>query len=160
MKNSLFAFIITLSALAGFNYSTISISDITTIEDEVLVDLVSGENAIEAELRDLEEIKTVAITTKKDYNQIKSEYRQLELNNVLPEVDEDFFSRGADEPPLGIPGFVWGFCFGLIGLVIVYVAMEKGSAREKEAKNAMYGCLAGSAVSMVIYLVLVAATVQ
>ena len=62
--------------------------------------------------------------------------------------------EGNGEPPLGIPSFLWGCVFGIIGLLIVYVATENDKA---EAKKAMWGCLASTAVSVLIYVVAFAA---
>jgi hypothetical protein len=47
-----------------------------------------------------------------------------------------FFSEG----PLGIPGFFWGFCFNLPGLIIVHLVVDD----ELERKNALIGCLVSS----------------
>lgn len=49
----------------------------------------------------------------------------------------------ADGAPLNIPGFVWGFCLGLIGMLIVYLAMDEGSNRKEQVMNALWGCIAG-----------------
>jgi hypothetical protein len=62
--------------------------------------------------------------------------------------------EGNGEPPLGIPSFLWGCVFGIIGLLIVYVATEND---KDEAKKAMWGCLASTAVSVLIYAVAFAA---
>ncbi len=57
---------------------------------------------------------------------------------------------GDSEPPLGIPSFLWGCVFGILGLLIVYIATDND---KEEAKKAMWGCLASSAVTVVFYLV-------
>lgn len=54
------------------------------------------------------------------------------------------------EPPLGIPSFLWGCVFGILGLVVVYIATDNN---QDEAKKAMWGCLASTAVSVVLYMV-------
>jgi len=58
------------------------------------------------------------------------------------------------EPPLGIPSFLWGCVFGIIGLLIVYIATENDKA---EAKKAMWGCLTSTVVTVLIYVVAFAA---
>jgi hypothetical protein len=55
------------------------------------------------------------------------------------------------EPPLGIPSFLWGCVFGVVGLVIVYIMTENDM---DETKKAMWGCVASTAVSVVLYLVI------
>lgn len=62
--------------------------------------------------------------------------------------------EGNGGPPLGIPSFLWGCVFGIIGLLIVYVATDND---KDEAKKAMWGCLASTAVSVLIYVVAFAA---
>ena len=52
------------------------------------------------------------------------------------------------EPPLGIPSFLWGCVFGVIGLLIVFVATDNDN---DEARKAMWGCVVSSLVSGVIY---------
>lgn len=59
------------------------------------------------------------------------------------------------EPPLGIPSFVWGFCFGPIGVAITLFVADDN----EETKLAMYGCLAGTVVSLFLQLVLLSATI-
>lgn len=54
------------------------------------------------------------------------------------------------EPPLGIPSFLWGCVFGVVGLVIVYIMTENDM---DETKKAMWGCVASTAVSVVLYMV-------
>lgn len=52
------------------------------------------------------------------------------------------------EPPLGIPSFLWGCVFGIIGLLIVFVATDSD---KDETRKAMWGCVASTVVSGVIY---------
>jgi hypothetical protein len=46
------------------------------------------------------------------------------------------------ETPLGIPPFVWGFCLGLVGLVLVAVLAED----REMTKKALYGCLVSAVI--------------
>lgn len=54
------------------------------------------------------------------------------------------------EPPLGIPSFLWGCVFGVIGLAVVYIMTEQDM---DQTKKALWGCVASTAVSAVLYLV-------
>jgi hypothetical protein len=58
------------------------------------------------------------------------------------------------EPPLGIPSFLWGCVFGVLGILIVYIVSEND---KEEAKKAMWGCLASTVVWVVVYVVYAAA---
>ena len=52
--------------------------------------------------------------------------------------------------PLGIPSFLWGFCLGVIGMLIVYLVTEdKG-----ELKKSLWGFLAAIAVWTLVYVLL------
>lgn len=54
------------------------------------------------------------------------------------------------ESPLGIPSFLWGCVFGVLGVVLVYVLSDEDKA---ETKKALWGCVASTAVSVVLYMV-------
>jgi hypothetical protein len=57
----------------------------------------------------------------------------------------------------GIPGFWWGCVFGPIGLLVVYAVTDNDKA---EVKSALTGCIVGTAVSLVFYLVWALAVVS
>ena len=57
------------------------------------------------------------------------------------------------EPVAGIPSFVWGFCFGVAGIAVVYFVTEDND----ETKKAAYGCVAGTVVSAGCYFIYVLA---
>ena len=56
-----------------------------------------------------------------------------------------------DDPPLGIPSFLWGMCLGLPGLAVVYFVTED----DEETKKALWGCLVSVAVYGVLYVLYV-----
>ena len=55
------------------------------------------------------------------------------------------------EPPLGIPSFAWGACFGVAGVAIVYFVSDD----RDETKKAFKGCVIVEGSLLVIYLVLI-----
>lgn len=55
------------------------------------------------------------------------------------------------EPPLGIPSFLWGCVFGVVGLLVVYIMTDSDM---DETKKALWGCVASTAVAAVAYMVL------
>jgi len=67
------------------------------------------------------------------------------------------FSASGGEPPLGIPSFLWGCAFGVIGLLVVYVATDKDSV---EVKKAMWGCVTAIIVEVVFYIIVVSASLN
>jgi len=62
-------------------------------------------------------------------------------------------SLAVDELPLNIPAFWWGCVLGLIGVLLVYIITDKDKA---QTKMALYGCLTFTAV-WILYWVLIAA---
>lgn len=59
------------------------------------------------------------------------------------------------ESPLGIPAFLWGCVLGWAGLLLVYIITDND---KPQVKKALVGCLVGTGVSVVLYIVLIAAT--
>jgi hypothetical protein len=55
------------------------------------------------------------------------------------------------EPPLGIPSFAWGACFGVAGIAIVYFVSDD----RDETKKAFTGCVVVQGVVVLIYIVYV-----
>lgn len=55
-----------------------------------------------------------------------------------------------DDPPLGIPSFLWGCVFGVAGLAVVYFVTED----DEETKKALWGCITSTVVGVVFYFTL------
>jgi len=81
------------------------------------------------------------------------------LNSVIADNDiaSSLVSSAApsSERLLGISGFWWGCCFSLLGVILVYVALD-GDLGKEEGKKAVIGCLILPAVIVLLYLVLFA----
>ena len=111
---------------------------------------------------------------KLDYNAVQTEFTELnqlgdmvasnpeitysslvETNGNLVKsinlVPESALPMGSGNPVLGIPSFLWGCVFGVVGLVIVYIVSDQDSS---ETKKALLGCVASAVVSTVLYFVL------
>lgn len=54
----------------------------------------------------------------------------------------------SSEPPLGIPSFLWGCVFGVVGMVIVLIMTDKD---KDELKKALYGCIVSYLIVGVLY---------
>jgi hypothetical protein len=111
------------------------------------------EATIYAEMAELNQLEDYVLQTELTYEEI------AELNfDMISQVQGvngiSFASFG--EPPLGIPSFLWGFCLGVPGLAIVYFVAEDPD----ETKKALYGCIAGTVVSVGIYFIWVATVVS
>jgi len=54
-----------------------------------------------------------------------------------------------------IPGFLWGFCCSVVGMFLVYIALDDPESKKKEGKQAIIGCAVGTALWVGLYLYLV-----
>ncbi len=90
------------------------------------------------------------------YSQLASENNAL-LNNVTKDNNIASSLLGSVAPDgdrlLGIPGFWWGFCLGILGVILVYVAVE-GDAKKTEGKKALIGCAVWTVIYVLLYLVI------
>jgi len=57
------------------------------------------------------------------------------------------------EPPMGIPSFVWGCCFGVVGIAVVYFVTDND---KEEVKKSFYGCVVGYLSITIFYVVYIA----
>lgn len=110
-----------------------------------------------------------------DRTQVKAEFSELDQmeqtvidNNYMPltqimsnqNLASEFSGMvplslpGTQDAALGIPGFWWGCIFGPIGLLIVYVATDND---RHEVKTALTGCIVGTVVSTLFYILVYAA---
>ena len=55
---------------------------------------------------------------------------------------------GFYEPPLGVPSLLWGFCLGIVGVVIVHLVAEDRA----ETRKAIIGCAISTALYVVVYV--------
>jgi len=114
---------------------------------------------------------------KDDLSQIDNEFEDLQLledlvletdatasklkaadNDLIYFLDEDASIENSilamaapdDERPLGIGGFIWGFCLGLVGVIVVYVAIDDPELKKKEGRNAIFGCIVSTLIGGII----------
>lgn len=74
-------------------------------------------------------------------------------NLVIGNTASGIFSSLA-EPPLGIPSFLWGFCFNVAGVAVVYFVTED----RDETRKSFIGCAVSGAIYVLwwVFWVLVA----
>jgi len=78
--------------------------------------------------------------------------KNKEMASALNFKDVYNLSLAEAEPPLGIPSFWWGCLFGVIGILLVYLLTED----KAEVNKAFKGCIVGSLISLVLYIIYVA----
>jgi len=113
---------------------------------------------IEQEFDGINQLEQVVADRQATYTELAAENNAL-LNNVSAENDLGaalLGSAGGDEKLLGIPGFFWGFCLGLLGVILVYVAIDDEDSKRSQGKKALWGCAAWSLIWLLYYLIVVA----
>lgn len=142
---SVFLAITLLSTQSFFAYAGNTASAVTFDESVFSLD----EEALFAELGDLNELDAyVEANEGVTFTDLEKEGSLL-IANIESSAAPMGMAEGG-EPPLGIPSFLWGCVFGVVGLVIVYIMTDSDM---DETKKAMWGCVASTAVSVVLYMV-------
>jgi hypothetical protein len=91
----------------------------------------------------LNQLEQTVEKTGQTYSQLAAENNAL-LYNVAYNNDISNALLGSDgngDRLLGIPGFFWGFCLGLVGIILVYVAIKDPVAKKQEGESAILGCI-------------------
>ncbi len=75
-------------------------------------------------------------------------YQDVFKNNaqLVANVSPIAAPAGGDGP-LGIPSFLWGCIFGIIGILLVYLATDNNM---NETKKALWGCLVGTSLGIIL----------
>jgi hypothetical protein len=107
------------------------------------------ESRIKAEMADLTVLEHLVneqgITRSELYNQ----KNELAVRALDPSYSAVHVSGSDDRPPLGIPSFLWGMCFGGVGILLVYLVTED----QVETKKALYGCIVMGVISSVFTVI-------
>ena len=111
---------------------------------------------LDSEFSGMTELEQLVEARNASYSQLASENNTL-LNNVTSDNNIASSLLGSVAPDgdrlLGIPGFWWGFCLGILGIILVYVAVE-GDAKKREGKKAIIGCAVWSVIWIFAYLLI------
>ena len=109
---------------------------------------------VEERFTNLSEIEEVVKQESLDVHSLEASHPTL-FSNPTFKLSTSFSVMGAlatmDDPPLGIPSFLWGMCLGLPGLAVVYFVTED----DEETKKALWGCLVSFAVYGALYVLYV-----
>lgn len=103
----------------------------------------------------LDQLAQTVQSTGKSYNQLKSEnHPDLQALNGDGDISNALLgSFGGDERLGGIPGFLWGFCLGWVGILLVYLLIDDEAAKKREGKQAIIGCVLNSLIGIAIYAI-------
>jgi hypothetical protein len=122
--------------------------------DDVNTVVNFDENEVYAEFSAIADLSDMIASSELTADEIATTNASV-LENVstvatLP-LSSDEESGGA---PLGIPSFLWGCVFGLLGVILVYFISEEN---KDETKKALWGCIAGGAIYAIVWIIYAAA---
>jgi len=122
-----------------------------SLDESVLVLDESALNEAMLELNELDEFlnDNVGVT----FADLESAESALIVN-----VENSTAPLGMDqenEPPLGIPSFLWGCLLGVVGILIVYILTDGDKI---ETKKALWGMLVWVGISVVLYVTVLSST--
>jgi len=103
-------------------------------------------NKVQDEFAQLDQLAQKVKTENLTYADLASTDAQLVETLALSSTPSIPLPDGA----LGIPSFLWGCVLGPVGIVLAYVLTDND---RDEAKKALWGCLANTAVGVIIYFV-------
>ncbi|MFW6309487.1 MAG: hypothetical protein ACOC1D_00160 [Prolixibacteraceae bacterium] len=110
-----------------------------------------NEEALNKELSELNELDAyLAMNEEATFESLTDASSPL-VANIDNSVSPMGSSGAGDEPPLGIPSFLWGCVLGITGVLLVYIFSDEN---KDEAKKALNGCLVGVAFWTISYIVL------
>lgn len=148
MKNILSLFLLLIcTSLVAINPTT---------NPELLNQFNSGSDNIDTELNQLNEMNNLVINNQYDFDALNANHSEMVAATKLSNKAASGLFEGHPDNPLGIPGFWWGFCLGWVGMLIMYLTMDEGSARKEQVKNALYGCIILNVLALVLWFGLIA----
>ncbi len=110
------------------------------------------------EMAGLSELEQLVNETPATHSQLLKESNPL-AQYVLQDGDlgQSLFGSSAPghERLLDVPGFLWGFCCLVVGVFLMYLAIDDPQAKKKEGVQAIIGCAVGTVVWVGLYLWLV-----
>lgn len=105
-----------------------------------------NESKLDADFQKLDKVE--AYVKGNDVSKVEDIDASL-LENMELSSDASSILSSENEPALGIPSFVWGFCLGWVGILVTYLITED----KEETKKALIGCVVGALAGVVIWLV-------
>jgi len=134
----LFAQTTSLSARAS-NIPLPSVDESVLVLDETALDMAM------AELNELDEY----LDANEGVTFAELESSESELIANMDNSTSPLGMDSANEPPLGIPSFLWGCVFTLVGVLLVYVLTD---GDKDETRKALWGMLVSLGVYVIFYV--------
>ncbi|MDP3915896.1 MAG: hypothetical protein Q8R96_19390 [Bacteroidota bacterium] len=138
--------------MQSFAFNLKSTVDFTSTEIEATTDFNDSE--IYEAFADISTLDHYLQTNEdKTYSDLELEDSSM-LAGVSSTTTLPLSSSASDELALGIPSFLWGCVFGIVGVLVVYLMTDEN---KDQTKKAFFGCIAGSLIGTVLYVVVFAA---
>ncbi len=119
--------------------------EISSIDESVLV---LDEEALDMAMLELNELDEYV--TQNDgvtYDDMIASGSELIMN--VDATSAPLGLDGSEEPPLGIPSFLWGCILGVVGILLVYILTDGDG---DETKKALWGMLVWVGVWIILYV--------
>lgn len=109
---------------------------------------------LDCEMSQLGELEQFVLASQATQSQLVNDRNPLK-QYLLPGNDLAGSLFGSSAPDherlVGIPGFLWGFCCSVVGMFLVYIAIDNPAAKKKEGKQAILGCAVGTLLYVGLY---------
>lgn len=110
--------------------------------------LVLDETALDAAMMELNELdEFLSVNEGITFTELKSSESELIVN--MDNSTSPLGMDSANEPPLGIPSFLWGCVFTLVGVLLVYVLTD---GDKDETRKALWGMIVSLGVYVIFYV--------
>ncbi len=110
--------------------------------------LVLDETALDAAMMELNELdEYLSANEGVTFADLESSGSELIVN--MDNSTSPLGMDSASEPPLGIPSFLWGCVFTLVGVLLVYVLTD---GDKDETRKALWGMLVSFGVYVIFYV--------
>ena len=106
-------------------------------------------NTVRAEFTELNQLASM-VTANADLTYSSLQLTNSDLLTSMRLVPESVLPDGSKNPVLGIPSFLWGCAFGVVGMAVVYIVSNQNM---DETKKSLWGCITWTVVVVVLDLV-------
>ncbi len=140
----------------GISNNAFAIND-PVIKDETVTSYTNmmntSDNTVIAIDEQLGEIESLISEHGLTYDEFIAKYPEHAEAVSLSKADV-INSMYASDSPLGLPAFLWGFCLGWVGILIVWLVSKDSRNSSAHVRSAVWGCVTAGALYLVVYLAL------
>jgi len=155
MKKKVLKSISVMMSLLTLFVQTQAFGNTTRIHEEISGIDVAVFNLDESEL----DVAMQELNELESYLEVHPEFTYSDVKknavNLVSNLSATSAPAGSGDAPLGIPSFLWGCVFGVLGIILVYLITDKNM---DETKKALWGCLAGTGAMLILYFTVFATT--